>query len=191
MGEAKGSPQKLSPSGPLPAAVRAAGASWFAIAMPGIIAHASTETAPAVFHVVLHQPEIPPNTGNLIRLCANCGSALHLVKPLGFDLGGRAVRRAGLDYADLAQVAVHPSLAACLAALPGARIFAIETGPHRPYSEAAFVPGDALVFGAETRGLSEAVRYVPVLFAGVLITLFSLEHLAAQFTGRKVVPSWH
>jgi len=153
MGEANGSPQKLSPSGPLPAAVRAAGASWFAIAMPGIIAHASTETAPAVFHVVLHQPEIPPNTGNLIRLCANCGSALHLVKPLGFDLDGRAVRRAGLDYAELAQVAVHPSLAACLAALPGARVFAIETGPHRPYSAAAFTPGDALVFGAETRGL--------------------------------------
>ena len=85
-----------------------------------------------MFHVVLYQPEIPPNTGNLIRLCANCGSALHLVKPLGFDLDGRAVRRAGLDYAELAQVAVHPSLAACLAALPGARVFAIETGPRAP-----------------------------------------------------------
>jgi tRNA (cytidine/uridine-2'-O-)-methyltransferase len=106
-----------------------------------------------LFHVVLHQPEIPPNTGNLMRLCANCASTLHLVKPLGFDLGGRAVRRAGLDYAELARVAVHASLEACLEALGSARLFAVETGPHRPYSEAAFAPGDALFFGSETRGL--------------------------------------
>jgi len=110
-----------------------------------------------VFHVVLHQPEIPPNTGNLIRLCANCGSTLHLVRPLGFELGARAVRRAGLDYAELAQVRVHASLAACLEALTPARLFAIETGAHRPYSSAQFAPGDALLFGSETRGLPAAL----------------------------------
>jgi tRNA (cytidine/uridine-2'-O-)-methyltransferase len=106
-----------------------------------------------MFHVVLLQPEIPPNTGNLIRLCANTGSTLHLVKPLGFELTRKAVRRAGLDYAELAAVHVHADLAACRAALAGARLFAIETGAARPYSEAAFRPGDALLFGSETRGL--------------------------------------
>ena len=106
-----------------------------------------------MFHVVLFQPEIPPNTGNVIRLCANCGSTLHLLKPLGFELTRRAVRRAGLDYAELATVRVHPGLAACLEALSGARLFSIETGGSRAYSDAAFRPGDALLFGSETRGL--------------------------------------
>jgi tRNA (cytidine/uridine-2'-O-)-methyltransferase len=108
-----------------------------------------------MFHVVLFQPEIPPNTGNVIRLCANTGATLHLVRPLGFELTRKAVRRAGLDYAELADVSVHASLSACLEALNGARLFGIETGAHRPYSKAAFAPGDALIFGPETRGLPQ------------------------------------
>jgi tRNA (cytidine/uridine-2'-O-)-methyltransferase len=110
-----------------------------------------------MFHVVLFQPEIPPNTGNVMRLCANCGSTLHLVKPLGFELTRKAVRRAGLDYAELAQVRVHGSLSACLEALAGTRLFSIETGGHCAYSDAAFRPGDALLFGSETRGLPAEV----------------------------------
>lgn len=110
-----------------------------------------------MFHVVLYQPEIPSNTGNLMRLCANCGSTLHLVKPLGFELTGKAVRRAGLDYRELADVQVHAGLGACLEKLGTARVFAIETGPHPPYSSASFAPGDVLLFGPETRGLPSGV----------------------------------
>jgi tRNA (cytidine/uridine-2'-O-)-methyltransferase len=110
-----------------------------------------------MFQVVLFEPEIPPNTGNIIRLCANSGCTLHLVKPLGFELTRKAVRRAGLDYHELAAVRVHGDLAACLGALDGARLFSIETGDARGYSEARFEPGDALVFGSETRGLPARV----------------------------------
>ena len=110
-----------------------------------------------MFHVVLVQPEIPPNTGNVIRLCANSGCRLHLVRPLGFELTRRAVRRAGLDYAELAEVRVHADFSACLESLRGARLFSIETGGGRPYSEATFSPTDALVFGSETRGLPAQV----------------------------------
>ena len=110
-----------------------------------------------MFHVVLFQPEIPPNTGNVIRLCANSGSTLHLVRPLGFELTRKAVRRAGLDYEELAQVRVHRSLAECLEALQGARLFSVETGGSRAYSEARFAAGDALIFGSETRGLPQQV----------------------------------
>ena len=106
-----------------------------------------------MFHVVLFQPEIPPNTGNIIRLCANTGCTLHLVKPLGFTLERRAVRRAGLDYDELADVRVHADLDACLAALAGSRIHAVETSGTRRYSDVSFAEGDALVFGPETRGL--------------------------------------
>jgi tRNA (cytidine/uridine-2'-O-)-methyltransferase len=106
-----------------------------------------------LFHVILFQPEIPPNTGNAIRLCANTGNTLHLVKPLGFDLHHKNARRAGLDYDDLATVRMHQSLAACLEALGGARLFSIETSGTLLYSEAAFQPGDALIFGSERRGL--------------------------------------
>jgi tRNA (cytidine/uridine-2'-O-)-methyltransferase len=106
-----------------------------------------------MFEVILYQPEIPPNTGNIIRLCANTGSRLHLVEPLGFSLEQRELRRAGLDYADLANVRVHPTLAGCLGALAGARLYALETGGTRHYSDAAFQRGDALLFGPETRGL--------------------------------------
>src|SRR2546430_3025289 len=110
-----------------------------------------------MFHIVLFQPEIPPNTGNIIRLCANSGTTLHLVKPLGFELTRKAVRRAGLDYEELAPVRVHASLPACLEALQDARLFSIETGGGRPYSDAQFKPNDALIFGPETRGLPARV----------------------------------
>jgi tRNA (cytidine/uridine-2'-O-)-methyltransferase len=111
-----------------------------------------------MFHVILYQPEIPPNTGNAIRLCANTGCTLHLIKPLGFDLHHKNARRAGLDYDDLATVQVHKSLDDCLAALGGGgRLFTIETSGTRLYSEAAFQPGDALIFGSERRGLSAKV----------------------------------
>ena len=108
-----------------------------------------------MFHIVLFQPEIPPNTGNAIRLCANTGSTLHLVKPLGFDLYHKNARRAGLDYDDLATVRLHQGLDACLEALGGARLFSVETSGTRVYSEARFQTGDALIFGKESVGLSE------------------------------------
>jgi tRNA (cytidine/uridine-2'-O-)-methyltransferase len=110
-----------------------------------------------VFHLILFEPEIPPNTGNVIRLCANTGTRLHLVKPLGFRLDARAVRRAGLDYAELADVRVHDSLEACLASLAGPRWFAFSTKGTLRYDTVAYAPGDALVFGPETRGLPDAV----------------------------------
>ena len=110
-----------------------------------------------MFHIVLFQPQIPPNTGNVMRLAANCGSTLHLVRPLGFELTRKAVRRAGLDYGELAELHVHASLAECRAALAGARLFSIETDGTRTYSAARFRAGDALLFGPETRGLPPAV----------------------------------
>src|SRR5690349_17843592 len=111
-----------------------------------------------MFNIVLFQPEIPPNTGNVIRLCANTGCTLHLVRPLGFDIQGKAVRRAGLDYDELARVHVHASFDACLSELSTtARLFCIETSGARSYSDAAFTAGDVLIFGPETRGLPPAV----------------------------------
>ncbi len=113
-----------------------------------------------MFHVVLHEPQIPPNTGNIIRLCANTGCRLHLIGPLGFRLDRRSVRRAGLDYALLAQVSTHASIADCRLELTRAaagRVYAIETGGARHYSDARFEPGDALLFGGESRGLPAAV----------------------------------
>jgi tRNA (cytidine/uridine-2'-O-)-methyltransferase len=109
-----------------------------------------------VFHVILHEPEIPPNTGNIIRLCANTGCRLHLIEPLGFELDRRSVRRAGLDYAHLALVQTHANLRACLQGLGECGLYVIETGSAACYSQARFAPGDALLFGSETRGLPEA-----------------------------------
>lgn len=109
-----------------------------------------------MFHVILHQPQIPPNTGNIIRLCVNTGCELHLVRPLGFDLDRRSVRRAGLDYAEVARVHTHADLAECLQRLHASRLYAIETGGRR-YDEAQFAAGDALLFGSETTGLPSAV----------------------------------
>lgn len=109
-----------------------------------------------MIHVILFEPEIPPNTGNVIRLCANTGAMLHLVKPLGFKLEARAVRRAGLDYHALASVQVHADLRACLLALGAARVFAIETQGAQLYSAVRYQAGDALLFGPESRGLPAA-----------------------------------
>src|SRR5690606_24602135 len=106
-----------------------------------------------MFDVVLFQPEIPPNTGNIIRLCANTGSRLHLIRPLGFDIGEKAVRRAGMDYAELASVRVWNGLEECLRALHPARWFAVSTRGTRRYDEVRFQPNDVFVFGPETRGL--------------------------------------
>ena len=106
-----------------------------------------------MFHVVLVHPEIPPNTGNVIRLCANAGAWLHLVKPLGFSMDDRQVKRAGLDYHELARVQVHEDWAACRAALGNARCFALSRHAERPCHGEAFGRGDAFVFGGETGGL--------------------------------------
>jgi tRNA (cytidine/uridine-2'-O-)-methyltransferase len=110
-----------------------------------------------MFHIILHEPEIPPNTGNVMRLCANTGSRLHLIRPLGFSLEARRLRRAGLDYREFAEVEVHANFAACRARLGDARVFAIESGCARRYSDAGFRPGDAFFFGSETRGLSPQI----------------------------------
>jgi tRNA (cytidine/uridine-2'-O-)-methyltransferase len=110
-----------------------------------------------MFSVILFEPEIPPNTGNIIRLCANTGTALHLVEPLGFDLDEKRLKRAGLDYAELADVHVHPNLDECLQKLNSPRLFAISTRGTTRYSDARFEPGDAIILGPETRGLSNAL----------------------------------
>ena len=110
-----------------------------------------------MFDLIIFEPEIPPNTGNMIRLCANTGARLHLVRPLGFSLDEPRLRRAGLDYREMAQVSVHDSLDACLAALGHPRVFAFSTRAERVYADADFAPGDALLFGPETRGLPQAL----------------------------------
>ena len=110
-----------------------------------------------MFHIVLYEPQIPPNTGNAIRLCANTGATLHLVKPLRFGLDDRNLQRSGLDYHDLAVVKVHENLDACLAQLAQSRVFAVETDGRHPYSAVRFRAGDAVLFGPETRGLHTAV----------------------------------
>ena len=106
-----------------------------------------------MFNVILHQPEIPPNTGNVIRLCANTGAHLHLIRPLGFDLEDKQLRRAGLDYHEYATLRVHDDLATCLQTLRDARLFAYSTKGTRAYHEVRYQAGDALLFGPETRGL--------------------------------------
>jgi tRNA (cytidine/uridine-2'-O-)-methyltransferase len=114
-----------------------------------------------MFHVILYRPEIPPNTGNVIRLCANTGCNLHLVGPLGFELDRKSVQRAGMDYAEIAQVSVHADLAQCLAQIGPTRLFAIETGSPTPYAQARFAAGDTLLFGCESSGLpAEVLRSV-------------------------------
>lgn len=111
-----------------------------------------------MFQVVLFQPEIPPNTGNIIRLCANTGCGLHLIEPLGFDMQDKNMRRAGLDYHEYAQVRRHASWTDFVAAEAPQRIFAFTTKGQRSSFSVAYVPGDYLLFGAETSGLPAAVR---------------------------------
>jgi len=110
-----------------------------------------------MFEIVLVQPEIPPNTGNVIRLSANTGCRLHLVRPLGFDLSDKNLRRAGLDYHEYAELRVHDDWPALRAALAGRRLFAFTTKGSRPFAEIAYQPGDVFVFGSETRGLPAEV----------------------------------
>jgi tRNA (cytidine/uridine-2'-O-)-methyltransferase len=110
-----------------------------------------------MFHIVLFEPEIPPNTGNIMRLCANTGSKLHLIQPLGFELDDKKLRRAGLDYRDLATVTVHPDLESCLRAVAAGRVYALSTRGKRHYDDVAFEPGDVLLFGPETRGLPQVL----------------------------------
>ncbi len=110
-----------------------------------------------MFHVILYRPEIPPNTGNVIRLCANTGSHLHLVHPLGFEWDDARVKRAGLDYHEFANVQHHQDWAACREALKDSRIFAVETRQSTRYDQARFQPSDAFVFGQETAGLPQSI----------------------------------
>lgn len=110
-----------------------------------------------MFRVLFHEPRIPGNTGNTIRLAANTGAELHLVEPLGFDLSEPRLRRAGLDYHDLATLHVHADLDTALDALGDARLFAFTTGATRPYTDVAYTPGDVLLFGAEPTGLPQTV----------------------------------
>lgn len=115
-----------------------------------------------MFDVILYEPEIPPNTGNVIRLCANTGARLHLIRPLGFTLEDAQLRRAGLDYHEYAQLQVHDTLDAALAVISPARLFALSTRNSTRYDQVAFAPGDAFLFGPETRGLPDDVlRMIP------------------------------
>ena len=107
--------------------------------------------------IVLYQPEIPPNTGNIIRLCANSGCSLHLIEPLGFDLDDKKLRRAGLDYREFASVRLHPDLATYPQQLGDSRLFAVTTRGSKAYHQVNYQEGDALLFGPETRGLPAEV----------------------------------
>jgi len=110
-----------------------------------------------MFDIVLINPEIPPNAGNVIRLAANTGARLHLVEPLGFSIDDRQLKRAGLDYHDLAEMRVHPSWAACRATLVDRRVFALSTRGTRRYTEVVYAADDVFVFGSETRGLPDVL----------------------------------
>ena len=112
---------------------------------------------PDMFSLILYQPEIPPNTGNIIRLCANTGTTLNLVEPLGFELDGPRLKRAGLDYREFADVRVHPDLDTCLGALGDPRVFALSTRGGTQYTSVEFRRGDAFLFGPETRGLPQSL----------------------------------
>ncbi|HYC49040.1 MAG TPA: tRNA (cytidine(34)-2'-O)-methyltransferase [Burkholderiales bacterium] len=110
-----------------------------------------------MFEVVLYEPEIPPNTGNIVRLAANAGARLHLVRPLGFSLRDRQLTRAGLDYADLSSVTVHDDWSACRPHFEGRRLFAVTTRGATRYDLVQYAGNDVFVFGPETRGLPQAV----------------------------------
>jgi tRNA (cytidine/uridine-2'-O-)-methyltransferase len=110
-----------------------------------------------MFHIIMYQPEIPPNTGNVIRLCANAGAELHLIHPLGFSMDEPRLRRAGLDYHELTRVTEHPDLDDCLTAFDPARVFAVSTRGAQAYQAVTYRAGDAFLLGPETRGLPEHV----------------------------------
>jgi tRNA (cytidine/uridine-2'-O-)-methyltransferase len=119
------------------------------------------------FHIVLVEPEIPQNTGNIARLCAATNTTLHLVGRLGFQVDDKAVRRAGLDYWHLVSVMQHPDLETCLASIEPTEIFLLTTKSSRRYVDAPFVPGSALIFGRETKGLPDEItrRYADHLYS--------------------------
>ena len=108
-----------------------------------------------MFHIILYQPEIPPNTGNVMRLCANLGARLHLIEPLGFRMEDRLLRRAGLDYREWVDVRLYPDLSTCQDLVGDLRVFALSTRGRRCYAEPAYRSGDAFLFGSETRGLPQ------------------------------------
>jgi tRNA (cytidine/uridine-2'-O-)-methyltransferase len=111
-----------------------------------------------VFEIVLFEPEIPPNTGNIIRLCANTGAALHLIEPLGFQLEDKQLKRAGLDYHEYANLTLHKNWADFKQTMIGKRLFAMTTKGSQNYAKVQFQAGDVFVFGPETRGLPEEIR---------------------------------
>lgn len=111
-----------------------------------------------MFHIALLEPEIPPNTGNIIRLCANTGVQLHLIEPLGFELNDKRLRRAGLDYHEFAAVRVHQDLQTCLEGAGARRVFALSTKGTRWFTDVTYQPGDLFLFGPESRGLPVEVR---------------------------------
>lgn len=110
-----------------------------------------------MFHIILFQPEIPPNTGNIIRLCANTGCQLHLIRPLGFTLEDKQLLRAGLDYHEFARLQVHDTLADCLQAFDATRVFALTTKGAQAFHTLSYQPSDAFLFGPESRGLPPEV----------------------------------
>jgi tRNA (cytidine/uridine-2'-O-)-methyltransferase len=110
-----------------------------------------------MLHIILYEPEIPPNTGNVIRLCANTGAELHLIGPLGFQLDNTRLKRAGLDYAEMTRVRQYISWDNFLSEHPEMRVWAFSTRGEKPYDQAGFKPGDGLLFGPETRGLPDSV----------------------------------
>jgi len=110
-----------------------------------------------MFHLILYQPEIPPNTGNVIRLCANTGTSLHLIEPLGFDLEEKKLRRAGLDYREFATVKTHAALEDCLDSLGRPRVFALSTRGRTRHDTPRYARGDAFLLGPETRGLPQDI----------------------------------
>lgn len=110
-----------------------------------------------MFHVILYQPEIPPNTGNIIRLCANTGCQLHLIRPLGFVLEDKQLIRAGLDYHEFTKLRVYDDLPQCLSGFDPARVFALTTKGSQPFHQLAYQAGDAFLFGPESRGLPAEV----------------------------------
>lgn len=119
-----------------------------------------------MFHIILFEPEIPPNTGNIIRLCANTGCQLHLIKPLGFVIDDKRMRRAGLDYREYADVQIYDSLAACYQVLQPQRVFACSTKGRTYYNQIDYQSGDVFLFGPETRGLPN-----------IVLTQFDTDHI--------------
>lgn len=116
-----------------------------------------------MFHVVLHEPEIPPNTGNLMRLTVNTGCALHLIEPLGFALDDARMRRAGLDYKEFADVTLHPDFESVVASVDGGEVYAFSQHAERLYTSVDYRPGAVLVFGKESVGLPESVMRHPAV----------------------------